>query len=392
MSKARATPGRAADDIPLFIPEYSGDPKRSHSLALQNAAFRWGRTSKLAFPARVCDPLGMHRARPLPPELQAHVDKGRRVLQLEAAGLKAVEDNLDESFARAVEAMREVIQAGRKIIVTGIGKSGQIGAKIAATLSSTGAPSVVLDAVNASHGDLGVVAQGDLVLILSYRGETEEVAVLMPTLKRLGTVIVALTGNPRSTLAREADIHIDVAVPREACPLNLAPTTSSTATLAVGDALAMVLLEARGFKKEDFARFHPGGSLGRNLLLKVEDIMRPADQVAILPGTATVNQALALLARRRSGAAAVVDPKGRLIGIYTHGDFTRGYQKDVHIGQALLADVMTARPITVRVDKLAVEVLNLFEANRIDDLVVVDRQHRPVGLVDAQDLARFKLI
>ncbi len=334
----------------------------------------------------------MHRARPLPPELQAHVDKGRRVLQLEAAGLKAVEDNLDESFARAVEAMREVIQAGRKIIVTGIGKSGQIGAKIAATLSSTGAPSVVLDAVNASHGDLGVVAQGDLVLILSYRGETEEVAVLMPTLKRLGTVIVALTGNPRSTLAREADIHIDVAVPREACPLNLAPTTSSTATLAVGDALAMVLLEARGFKKEDFARFHPGGSLGRNLLLKVEDIMRPADQVAILPGTATVNQALALLARRRSGAAAVVDPKGRLIGIYTHGDFTRGYQKDVHIGQALLADVMTARPITVRVDKLAVEVLNLFEANRIDDLVVVDRQHRPVGLVDAQDLARFKLI
>jgi arabinose-5-phosphate isomerase len=350
------------------------------------------RRSKLAFPARVCDPLGMHRARPLSPELQAHVDKGRRVLQLEAAGLKAVESRLDESFARAVEAMREVIQAGRKIIVTGIGKSGQIGAKIAATLSSTGAPSVVLDAVNASHGDLGVVAQGDLVLILSYRGETEEVAVLMPTLKRLGTTIVALTGNPKSTLAREADIHIDVGVPREACPLNLAPTTSSTATLAVGDALAMVLLEARGFKKEDFATFHPGGSLGRNLLLKVQEIMRPAEQVAILPGTASVNEALALLARRRSGAAAVVDAKGRLIGIYTHGDFTRGYQKDVHIGQAILADVMTARPITVRVDKLAVEVLNLFEANRIDDLVVVDRQHRPVGLVDAQDLARFKLI
>ena len=330
--------------------------------------------------------------RSLSPELQAHVDKGRRVLQLEAAGLKAVESRLDENFARAVEAMREVIQAGRKIIVTGIGKSGQIGAKIAATLSSTGAPSVVLDAVNASHGDLGVVSQGDLVLILSYRGETEEVAVLMPTLKRLGTTIIALTGNPRSTLAREADIHIDVAVPREACPLNLAPTTSSTATLAVGDALAMVLLEARGFKKEDFATFHPGGSLGRNLLLKVQEIMRPADQVAILQGTASVNEALALLAKRRSGAAAIVDPKGRLIGIYTHGDFTRGYQKDVHIGQAILADVMTARPITVRVDKLAVEVLNLFEANRIDDLVVVDRQHRPVGLVDAQDLARFKLI
>ena len=334
----------------------------------------------------------MHRARPLPPKLKGYLAMGRRVIELEAAALRAVERRLDETFPRAVEAMRETVQSGHKIIVTGIGKSGQIGAKIAATLSSTGAPSVVLDAVNASHGDLGIVAAGDLVLILSYSGETEEVARLMPSLRRLGTRIVALTGNPRSTLAREADIHLDIQVPREACPLNLAPTSSSTATLAVGDALAMVLLEARGFKKEDFAAFHPGGSIGRNLLLKVQDIMRPAEQMAILPGTATVNETLALLAKRRSGAAAVVDAKGRLAGIYTHGDFTRGYQKDVNIGRARLADVMTAKPITVRVDKLAVEVLNLFEANRIDDLVVVDRQNRPVGLVDAQDLARFKLI
>ncbi len=334
----------------------------------------------------------MHRSRPLSPKLQAHLAKGRRVIELEAAALKAVLRRLDKNFALAVEAMQEVVQSGNKIIVTGIGKSGQIGAKIAATLSSTGAPSVVLDAVNASHGDLGIISKGDLVLILSYSGETEEVSRLMPSLKRLGTRIVALTGHAKSTLAREAEIHIDVQVPREACPLNLAPTSSSTATLAVGDALAMVLLEARGFKKEDFAKFHPGGSLGRNLLLKVQDIMRPAEQMAILPGTATVNEALALLAKRRSGAAAVVDKKGRLAGIYTHGDFTRGYQKDVNIGTARLADVMTAKPITVRVDKLAVEVLNLFEANRIDDLVVEDRQHRPVGLVDAQDLARFKLI
>jgi len=334
----------------------------------------------------------MHRSRPLSPKLQAHLAKGRRVIELEAAALKAVQRRLDGSFSQAVELMREVVQSGHKIIVTGIGKSGQIGAKIAATLSSTGAPRVVLDAVNASHGDLGIISQGDLVLILSYSGETEEVSRLMPSLKRLGTRIVSLTGNANSTLARESDIHIDVQVPREACPLNLAPTSSSTATLAVGDALAMVLLEARGFKKEDFAKFHPGGSIGRNLLLKVQDIMRPAEQMAILPGTATVNEALALLAKRRSGAAAVVDARGRLVGSYPHGDFTRGYQKDVNIGKARLADVMTARPITVRVDKLAVEVLNLFEANRIDDLVVEDRQHRPVGLVDAQDLARFKLI
>jgi arabinose-5-phosphate isomerase len=334
----------------------------------------------------------MHRARPLPPKLQSYLTQGREVIKLEAAALRSVERKLDESFARAVEAMAAAIQAGRKIIVTGIGKSGQIGAKIAATLSSTGAPSVVLDAVNASHGDLGLVVAGDIVLILSYSGETEEIARLVPSLRRLGTRIVALTGNPQSTLARESDIHIPVQVPREACPLNLAPTSSSTATLAVGDALAMVLLEARGFKKEDFAKFHPGGSIGRNLLLKVEDIMRPAEQMAVLPGTATVNEALALLAKRRAGAAAVVDARGRLAGIYTHGDFTRGYQQDVHIGDTRLAGVMTRKPITVRVDKLAVEVLNLFEANRIDDLVVVDRRNRPVGLVDAQDLARFKLI
>jgi arabinose-5-phosphate isomerase len=334
----------------------------------------------------------MHRARPLPPKLQSYLTQGRQVIKLEAAALRSVERKLDESFARTVEAMVAAVSAGRKIIVTGIGKSGQVGAKIAATLSSTGAPSVVLDAVNASHGDLGLVTAGDLVLILSYSGETQEIAGLIPSLRRLGTRIISLTGNPQSTLAREADIHIAVRVPREACPLNLAPTSSSTATLAVGDALAMVLLEARGFKKEDFAKFHPGGSIGRNLLLKVQDIMRPAEQIAILPGTATVNEALALLAKKRAGAAAVVDARGRLAGIYTHGDFTRGYQKDVHIGNAKLADVMTAKPITVRVDKLAVEVLNLFEANRIDDLVVVDRLNRPVGLVDAQDLARFKLI
>ena len=326
------------------------------------------------------------------PHLRAHLTKGRRVILTEALALKSVQGRLDASFGLAVEAMHDTIRNGHKLIVTGIGKSGQIGAKIAATLSSTGAPSVVLDAVNASHGDLGVVAKGDLVIILSYSGETEEVSRLLPSLKRIGTRIIALTGNAKSSLAGEADIHIDVRVPREACPLDLAPTSSSTAMLAVGDALAMVLLEARGFTKDDFAIFHPGGTLGRNLLLKVQDVMRSIEQMAILPGTATVNEALDLLAKKRSGAAAVVDKEGKLKGIYTHGDFTRGYRMDVNIGKVALEKVMTAKPITVRVDKMAVEVLNLFEANRIDDLVVVDRQHRPVGLVDAQDLARFKLI
>jgi arabinose-5-phosphate isomerase len=334
----------------------------------------------------------MPRRLPSAGKLQSHVAKGRRVIELEATALRAVQRRLDANFARAVEAMREVITAGRKIIVTGIGKSGTIGAKIASTLSSTGASSVVLDAVNASHGDLGMVSKGDLVLILSYSGETEEVSRLVPSLKRLGTRIVALTGNARSTLAREAEIHLDVHVPREACPLNLAPTASSTAMLAVGDALAMVLLEARGFRKEDFATFHPGGTLGRNLLLKVGDIMRTREQMPVLAGDATVNEALALIASKRAGAVAVTDKKGRLDGIYTHGDFTRGYQKDVNIGKARLADVMTSKPVTVLVDKLAVEVLNIFESHRIGDLIVVDHRNFPVGLVDAQDLARVKLL
>ncbi len=329
--------------------------------------------------------------RPPSPKLLAHVTKGKRVIELEAAALRAVNKRLDEHFARAVEAMRDVIQTGHKIIVTGIGKSGTIGEKISSTLSSTGASSVVLDAVNASHGDLGMVSSGDLVLILSYSGETEEVARLIPSLKRIGTRIVAMTGNAKSSLAREAEIHLDVQVPREACPLNLAPTSSSTAMLAVGDALAMVLLEARGFKKEDFATFHPGGTLGRNLLTKVEDIMRKHDQIPILPGTATVNEALALIGSKRAGAIAVIDKKGHLAGIYTHGDFTRGYQRTSYRPrQASRGD--DEEPITVRVEKLAVEVLNLFEKHRIGDLIVVDRQHKPVGLVDAQDLAKVKLL
>jgi len=334
----------------------------------------------------------MKRSRLLSPKLQSHITKGKRVIELEAAALGAVKQRLDEQFALAVEALREVIQAGNKIVVTGVGKSGAIGAKIASTLASTGAPSVVLDAVNATHGDLGMVLRGDLVLILSYSGETEEVGRLIPSLKRIGTRIIAVTGNLRSSLAREADIRLDVQVAREACPLNLAPTSSTTAMLAVGDALAMVLLETRGFKKEDFATFHPGGALGRNLLLKVDGVMRTREQMAILTGIATVNEALALIAQKRAGAVAVTDKLGRLKGIYTHGDFTRGYQKDVNIGRARLGDVMTSNPITVRVDKLAVEVLNLFEAHHIGDLIVVDRRNHPVGLVDAQDLAKVKLL
>lgn len=320
------------------------------------------------------------------------VTKGKRVIDIEIAGLRHVQKGLNGDFEDAVKLMLSVLAAGRKFVVLGVGKSGNIGQKIAATLTSTGSPTVILDASDAVHGDLGVVQDGDLVLALSKSGETEEVLRLLPLLKRSNVKMISMTSHPRSTLAKQSDVHLNIFTPKEACPLNLAPTSSTTAMLAVGDALAMVLLEARGFKKEDFARFHPGGQLGRNLLTRVQDVMRPLDQVALLGEKATVHDALEAWNVKRSGAAIVTGPKGKIVGIYTHGDFVRGYQGDSAVGGRRLSEVMTRGPITVRVDKLAVEVLNVFQKHRIDDLVVVDAQQRPVGLVDAQDIAKLKLM
>ena len=320
------------------------------------------------------------------------VTKAQQVIEIEVQALREMKTRIDENFAIAIELLLGVLQRGRKIIVTGVGKSGHIGHKISATLTSTGAPSLVLDTVNAVHGDLGVVSEGDLMIALSLSGETEELVRILPILARMQVEIIALTGNVQSTLAKHAKAILDVSVRKEACPLNLAPTSSTTAMLAMGDALAMVLLEKRGFKKEDFARFHPGGTLGKHLLLKVSDVMRPQSDLVILPETAHVRDALKLWNIKRAGAAVVTDKLGRVTGIFTHGDFVRNFEIDSNIGKVLLKQVMTAKPITVRVDKLAVEVLNLFQNYRIDDLVVVDEKRRPVGLVDAQDLTKHKLL
>ncbi len=318
--------------------------------------------------------------------------RGQKVIDLEINALRGLRRRMDGSFEKAVRLLQKTIQTGHKVVVTGVGKSGHIGQKIAATLSSTGAPAVVMDSVNAAHGDLGVVADRDLCLILSYSGETEEVLRVLPALRRLSVSIVAMTGNPKSTLAENSDVHLNVKVEREACPLNLAPTSSTMAMMAMGDALAMVLLEARGFKKEDFAKYHPAGALGKHLLLKVGEVMRPLEQVPILRETATVSEALRLWNLKRAGAVAVVNGHGKIVGIFTHGDFVRGYQCNPKIGAERLRAVMTANPITVRIDNLAVEVLNVFQQHRIDDLVVVDAQRRPMGMVDAQDLAKQKLM
>jgi len=277
-------------------------------------------------------------------------------------------------------------------VVCGVGKSGHIGEKIAATLTSTGCPAVVLNSLNALHGDLGVVADGDVVLTLSQSGETDELINILPALARFEVKIIAMTGNPRSALAQASHLVLDTSVEQEACPLNLAPTSSTTVMLVLGDALAMVLLEARGFTKEDFARYHPGGRLGRTLLLKVQQIMRGTDQMALVKPEMLVREVLQAMTQRRAGAAVAVDETGRLAGIFTHSDFARHFQKNAGIGDLTVEQFLTRKPITVAADKLAVEVLHIIEKHRIDDVVVMDGEGRPIGIVDSQDLARYRLV
>jgi arabinose-5-phosphate isomerase len=316
----------------------------------------------------------------------------RRVIETETEGLRAMSARLGPEFGMAVEILRGVLDQRGKIVVVGIGKSGNIGHKIAATLNSTGATAVVLNSQNALHGDLGILSDGDAVIILSYSGETRELLDLLPFIKRFDVKTVAVTGRPGSTLSRLSDVTLDTSVEREACPLNLAPTSSSTAMLVMGDALAMVLLEARGFSEKDFARYHPGGALGRALLTRVSDIMRSDAALPTVPETASVLDALDAMNRTRSGAALVIGDDGGLAGIFTHGDFARCYQKDPQLGGKAVAGLMTRRPITVRADSLAAEAVKTIGQNRIDDVVVLDEAGRPVGLVDTQDLARLKIV
>ncbi len=322
--------------------------------------------------------------------------KAKRVFEIELAEVARVASRLDGSFAQAVETIRDCVENRGKVVVMGVGKSGHVGDKIAATLTSTGTPAVVLNSLNALHGDLGVVADGDVVLALSYSGETDELLNILPALARFGVKILAMTGNPKSLLARQADLHLDVSIEVEACPLGLAPTSSTTAMLVLGDALAMVLLEARGFRKEDFARFHPGGRLGRTLLLKVPQIMRTGEAMATLPATASVREVLARMAKCRTGSAVLLHPDGTLAGIFTHGDFGRHFERVPDLLERPVCEFMTPRPVTVSDDKLAAEVLRILEEHRIDDIVVVSAGAEgrliPVGLVDTQDLAKFRLV
>ncbi len=319
--------------------------------------------------------------------------RARQALRIEQEAIEATRQALGADFVAVTRALHEAVAAGRKIIFTGVGKSAHIAQKLAGTFNSTGASSCFLDATQALHGDLGMVAEGDLALILSNSGQTDEVLKLVPVLRRFGVKLVAFTAKPDSDLAHGCELRLIYVVPKEACPLALAPTASTTAALALGDALAMVLLEARGLTRDDFARFHPAGNLGRVLLLKVGDIMRAGDRLPVAPDSITLQDAILRMTKARSGSIALVHPKnGKLTGILTDGDFRRSALTGPDFLQKTVSTFMTRTPKTISTDALGVEALRMFEAHKIDDLIVVDAKGKPVGLVDGQDLPKLKIV
>lgn len=317
----------------------------------------------------------------------------RKTFDVEIEGINAVKDMLDEHFLNVMKMCLETLDKGGKIVVTGVGKNLHIAEKMSATLASTGSTSVVLNPSQAFHGDLGILTQNDVLIALSYSGESEEVKNLIPAVRRLGIPVIGITGNVDSGLAKYSAEVLCVKVPREACPFGMAPTASTTATLALGDALAMALIDARGFKKEDFAKFHPGGAIGRALLLKVCDIMRVGEDVAMVNGDCTVKESILAMTKAHGGAAYVVDENKKLLGIFTDGDFRRTVATgDFSIMNAKVCDVMTKNPIYVKADMLAVDVLHILEHRNIDDLPVVDDSGMLVGGVDIQDLPKLKVM
>ncbi|HMJ88420.1 MAG TPA: KpsF/GutQ family sugar-phosphate isomerase [Candidatus Acidoferrum sp.] len=322
----------------------------------------------------------------------SHLVRAKEVFEIEIAALRTVRAHLDVSFDVAVKTVVSAVGQRGKIVIIGIGKSGNVGQKIAATLTSTGTPTFILNPVDALHGDLGVVADGDVILALSYSGESEELINLLPSLKRFAVKVIAFTGALKSSLARYSDVVLNVRVPKEACPFNLAPTASTTAMLVMGDALAMAVLQARGFKQSDFAKYHPSGAIGRALLFKVKEIMRSGERNAVAANTLPVRDALLVMTRAKSGSLSVVNARGKLIGVFTDGDFRRQMARDPELLTKTLADVMTSQPISICDDALAMEAVKIFKERNIDDLIVVNSKNVPVGLVDSQDLPKLKMM
>ena len=318
--------------------------------------------------------------------LQQH---GRAVIQLEAEALAALLPRINDDFAHACRLM---LACSGRVVVVGMGKSGHIGGKIAATLASTGTPAFFVHPGEASHGDLGMITPPDVVIAISNSGETAEILTILPIIKRMGAKLISLTGNPASSLARLADVNLDVGVAKEACPLNLAPTSSTTVTLAMGDALAVALLKSRGFTPDDFARSHPGGKLGRRLLLYVSDIMHAGDRIPLVKEDASLREALLEMTGKGLGMTGVLDATGRLCGIYTDGDLRRTLNIGIDVYSARIADVMTRNPKTTHADRLAAETVQLMRSLNINGLFVVDADNRVTGALNMQDLLKSGVV
>jgi arabinose-5-phosphate isomerase len=314
---------------------------------------------------------------------------GIAVLKTEADSINALIDRIDQKFHTACEM---ILACKGRIVVTGMGKSGHIGNKIAATLASTGTPSFFMHPGEASHGDLGMITETDLVIALSNSGEVAEIITLLPLLKRLPVPLISLTGNEKSTLAEMADINLDVGVEKEACPLGLAPTSSTTASLAMGDALAIAVLEARGFTEEDFARSHPGGSLGRRLLLRVKDIMHTGDRIPVVSSNASLKQALLEMSDKGLGMTAIHDKENHLLGIYTDGDLRRTRDSQADIQTAMVKDHMTTNCVTIDAEQIASEALNLMDSNAINALIVTNKNGEIQGALNMHDLLRAGIV
>ena len=315
--------------------------------------------------------------------------RAREVLDIEAEAIRTLKSHLGNSFK---EALNLILKTKGRVVVSGMGKTGIIGQKLSATLSSTGTPSLFLHLSEAAHGDLGRVTSDDTVIIISNSGSTEEIKQLLPFLKKIGAKIIALTGKTKSILAKYSDVVLDVSVKKEACPLGLAPTASTTATMAMADALAVCLLELQGFKEKDFAFYHPGGMLGKQLLLKVEDIMRTGKANPVVGEERTVSNVLLKITQARAGAASVVDKKGKLTGIFTDGDLRRHLGTDKNLPKLKIKEIMTRNPLAITEGKLAAEAMRILREKKIDEMPVVDKNHQPIGLLDVQDLLKAGLV
>ena len=316
------------------------------------------------------------------------VEKGKEVVRIELGAIAALEHHIDDRFEKAVT----MISSGTgRVIITGMGKSGLVARKIVATMNSTGTPAVFLHPTDAIHGDLGIVSKDDVVIVISKSGETEEIYQLIPLFKRIGTRLIAMVGNPNSRLARNAEVVLDISVPAEACPHDLAPTSSTTATLVLGDALAVALLEQRNFTREDFAMFHPGGNLGKRLLLKAEEMMITGDGIPIVKRAVSLKDAIIVMTSKRLGATCVVNDDGSLAGIITDGDLRRLLQRTTDVGSFTAEEIMTKNPHTISPGILAAVALQDMEHYNITQLVVVDARHKPVGVIHLHDLVKAGL-